>query len=137
MGEAKRRKQLDPSYGQPAVFRLQIYDKQGEIAYVPFSVDRMAKQRYTDRRAQANAVLIFSVLQEPDLLESKQNLVKSMGEEMLAPLVELASTLPDRFWARLFTDDNQGIGDFATCQDDIDGEVTGWIKPHEVMGKAV
>ncbi len=136
MGEAKRRRELDPKFGQSPQYVLVLHNPRSVLAEIPFTVKRQASQFLTDQRALANAVVMFSYLQEPHLEETQENLKRCMDAEGVEALSGLLSDLETRFWVRLLTEGGEALGDFSTHEDLIQDAI-GKIHAKDALKKAV
>jgi hypothetical protein len=135
MGEAKRRQQLDPTFARSPQYVLVLHNPRHVLAEIPFTVKRQATGYKSDQRALANAVVIFSFLQEPELEENRENLRRCMSDEAIEALSSLLPDLESRFWARVLNGEGETLGDFSTHNDLIE-DVVGQIWAKDVMRKA-
>ena len=97
MGAAKRRREANPdTYGQPDIWQARIFDQQGIIAEIPYTVPRHRGA------APAVAILLMSALQEPDLEANWRRLARAIGEDGAAAVGELLRDLPEHFWLEVW-----------------------------------
>ncbi len=136
MGEAKRRRELDPKFGQSPQYVLVLHNPRSVLAEIPFTVKRQPSEFLTDQRAIANAVVMFSYLQEPHLEETQANLKQCMDADGVEALSSLLPDLEFRFWARLLTDEGEALGDFSTHEDLIQDAI-GKIHAKDALRLAV
>ncbi len=136
MGEAKRRRELDPTWGQSPRFVLVLHNPRQILAEIPFTVKRQASEFLTDQRAIANAVVMFSFFQEPHLEETQERLKECMDEDGVVAHSSLLPVLEPRFWSRLLTDEGEPLGDFSTHEELIEDAI-GKIHAKDALKKAV
>jgi len=109
MGEAKRRKQRTPTYGQPALYTLHLYDDRHElIVSIPMPVKNRAKALMTDLNAVGMAGSIVWYLVNPTdyYWQKVQGAIAEYCQSLeaipdFATLQEWAAFLPERFWANI------------------------------------
>lgn len=104
MGDAKRRKALDPLYGQPiACYGLIIHPFQSkeEIFEIPFTVDRRNKWISTLQAAQATAIAIMGQLTSDEPAAWAVDVEEAIGREGREMIDELRAEVPGFVWGRL------------------------------------
>lgn len=99
MGQSKRRRTLDPNYGQPDIWTARLLDEQGLIADIPYTIPR-----HRGIAGGSVAILIMSALQDP-CYRTGELLRRAMGETGTAQILALAEELPEHFWAEIWSGD--------------------------------
>lgn len=104
MGDAKRRRSLDPTYGQPIIYTLKIHpaQQQDELLEIPFRVARRVTPLATLQAAQAVAIAILGYLVTGGD-DWKRDVRIALGEEATASLQEVRGDLSQSAWAGLHT----------------------------------
>ena len=92
MGEARRRKSLDPRFGQPIEYVGIVVnlDTDESLCEIPFVVPRQESVAATNDRAKAICIQLFSWLDDPFDRGARSRVVAVLGFESLQAL--------QRFW---------------------------------------
>jgi hypothetical protein len=106
MGDAKRRQQLDPTFGVPIVFELTVHPAQleEEILAVPFQVKRRSTALETLQAAQATAIAIVGQL-ATGAEDWEVDVQQSLGQDAREMLADVRSDCPESLWAGLHCPD--------------------------------
>lgn len=101
MGEAKRRKATDPTYGQPQPYICQVHNGDGrEVMDIPYLVQRIGNIHATHKRAIALAMQIMGYLINQD--DAHYRLVAiALGDESAALLADALGDVPEKFWCSI------------------------------------
>ena len=149
MGEAKRRKALDPTFGQPRPYVAQIHDGDGTLdAEIPFTIVRKATVDATHKKAIANAIAIMGYLINQD--DKHYRLVaQALGDESAEALRAYAADgLPEKFWCSILAPNGAqlvspegGLIALASARDvTVPGKLAGdwnYYQAEEVIDRAI
>jgi hypothetical protein len=129
MGESKRRQQIAPEhYGTPDIWEARVLSADDEpIADIPYTVHR-------GRGAgPAVAVLIMSVLQEPDHPANRGRLADSIGADGAGAILSLVDELPQDFVVEVW---HEGLRVGAAFSTYVAYQMSGDTKPLEAIKPA-
>lgn len=129
MGESRRRQQIAPqNYGTPDIWEARILTADDTpIADIPYTVPR-------GRGAgPAVAVLIMSVLQEPDHPANRARLAASIGAEGAGAILSLVDELPQDFVVEVW---HEGLRVGAAFSTHTAYEMSGDTVPLEAIAPA-